>query len=444
MISRRDVLRLTSLSVLVLTGASVITGCDAASPSGGAPKDTALQLVSSRAGREPGDPAAIPSVVAALHRFGGGVLGQVSQQGANGNVAVSPYSVGVALALTLNGARGRTLDQLLALFTPADVAALNGGLDALTADVDGLAGPVRRADGSRAELALAAANGLFGQHGERWQQDFLDTLARSYGAGLQTVDYKADAAGATRQINGWTADHTGGRITDIIPADTLNDLTRLVLVNALYLKAPWETPFAPELTRPGRFTRADGSTVAAQMMGLFEPQVLPYATGDGWAAVTLPYAGDGVAMTVVLPDRGRAEAVQADLVAGGLPRYLARRTDTAVDVRLPRWTFRTQTSLADALRSLGVRDAFEDSVADFSGMTTQEPLHVGAVLHQVFVAVDEEGTEAAAATAVVAQASSAMAPAAQLVADRTFFFLVHDSAHDAPLFLGRVDDPVAG
>ncbi len=169
----------------------------------------------------------------------------------------------------------------------------------------------------------------------------------------------------------------------------------------------------------------------------------PTAGGDGWSAVQLAYAGRGVAMTLVLPDEGRYDEVEAAVVGGGLPAYLDALEARPVNVRLPSWTFRTQSPLRPALEALGVVAPFDPGTADFSALTAEEQLYVAAVLHEVFIAVDEDGTEAAAATAVVAGATSAPVDDLRFVADRPYLFVIHDVEHGAPLFLGRVLDPTA-
>lgn len=303
-----------------------------------------------------------------------------------------------------------------------------------------MAGRQRRADGSAADLAIDAANQLYGQRGVGWERDFLNLLAREYGAGLRTVDYRNAHEQARALINDWVADRTHQRIPELIPEGLLDSLTRLVLVNALYLKAPWEHPFEKSLTETAPFHRADGAPVDVPMM--VQPQLTTMTTrGDGWRAARLPYAGDALAMTVVLPDPGRMREVERRLTSG-MSDLTAPGHHAVLDLRLPRWTFRTRAPLNDALTALGMSAAFDPHQADLTPMTREDlDLHVSAVLHECFVAVDEDGTEAAA-TAVVASAQSA-AVAEPFHVDRPFLFVIHDVEHGTPLFLGRVDDPSA-
>ena len=304
-------------------------------------------------------------------------------------------------------------------------------------------GPVRRADGSAAKVELHVANSLWGQRGLAWQAAFLDALARYYGTGMRLVDYVKDADRARSQINAWTSAQTHGKIDQLLPDGVLDDLTRLVLVNAVYLKAPWEHPFPKPLTGILPFTRADGSTVGVPTMRT-TIRGARYARGDGWEAAELRYAGNGLAMTVILPDRGTFPALENDLDGDRLVRILRSPVRVAaLDLRLPKWTFRTRVRLDDTLAALGMPTAFDEGAADFTGMTTQEKLYISAVLHEAFVAVDEAGTEAAAATGVGVGVTSAGPTPVPMTLDRPFLFLIHDLATSMPLFLGRVTDPTA-
>lgn len=435
-----------SLAALAVTGASGLAACGGDGERAADPVAPGqLGLVSSDRARAPGDPEAADELAGALRAAGARLYGAAAATtDGTTNLALSPYSVLVTLALLLNGAAGRTQEQLLALFGDLDVATVNGGLNALTQQVEAEAGPVTTSDGVATEVALDAANALFGQVGLRFGEPFLDTLAEQYGAGLRTVDYVTDTEAARTAVNDWTAEQTRDKIPAILAEGDVTDLTRLVLVNTLYLKAPWDTPFEERLTAPAPFILLDGSEVEVDQMrsGI---RTAPAAVGEGWQAAQLGYAGGGLAMTVVLPDDGRFAEVEAALLGSetddGLGSLLDALRPTMLTVRLPRWTFRTQLPLAGPLADLGVVDAFDPGRADLSGITDEEDLHVTAVAHEVFIAVDEEGTEAAAATAAVAGATSVPVVELDLVVDRPYLFVVHDVALGAPLFVGRVTDP---
>jgi serpin B len=428
-------------ALLLVGGGALVTACgsDEELPERGTPDVEAgsIALVASDAERGSGDPASVPDAVAALHKLGAGLYAELG--GGGGNLALSPYSIGVALAMTQNGADGQTLEEMTAVLGGVEPDRLNGGLNALTRHVESLAGPQRRLDETKAEIALRAANTLFAEATTAFEPEFLDTLAREYGAGLQTVDFQAEHEAARVAINEWTSERTEGRIEDLIPEGVLNELTRLVLVNALYLKAPWEQTFEKELTEDRDFHLLDGSTVPVPTMTL-ETRTGWLGSGDGWQALRMPYAGRALAMTIVLPEEGQLADVEAEVADGALAAVLDSVGPAEVAISLPRWTFRTQAPLKDTLSAMGMVAAFDEARADFSGMTAEERLFIAAVLHQTFIAVDEEGTEAAAATAVVGQVTS-MPQYVAFTADRPFLFVIHDVEHGTPLFLGRVADP---
>ena len=249
--TRRDVLRSVALTAVA---SPLLAGCG--ERAGGVPGAVAVpevDLVASDLGRSAGAPDAVGEVVAALQSLAGGLYGSLAAE--PGNLVLSPYSVAVALAMTLPGAGGRTASEMRDVLGVTEDARFHGGLNALSAHVDSLAGPVERADGSTAELALAGANQLYGQHDVGWEEEFLDLLAAEYGAGLRSVDLGGDPEQARVLINDWVAGRTQDRVPELVPAGVIDADTCLVLVNALYLKAPWETPFDKVLTGPAPFHR---------------------------------------------------------------------------------------------------------------------------------------------------------------------------------------------
>jgi serpin B len=440
MLTRREALSLVGLATLATAGLPACTDDSADN------KDTApagLALVASDADRSAGLADAVPDTVASLHAFGGDVYGALPREG---NVALSPYSIAVALGMTLNGAVGTTADEMRKVLHVDDTERFNGGLNALTTAVEGLAGTTKGADGKDVEIALDAANALFGERTTPWSDPFLDVLAREYGAGMNTVDFLNAAAQAQDLINGWVAERTHDKIPKLIPPGVITAATRLVLVNALYLKAPWATPFQDALTQMRPFHGPTGRAAEVDMMRA-TLEGAAYGTGGypggGWQAVRIPYAGSTLAMTVVLADNGRQRLALDEAVAkGGLVDVLGSMQPTTVDLQLPKWTFRSPTILNEVLKGLGMKAAFEN--ADFSAMTDNDiALFIAAVVHEVFIAVDEKGTEAAAATAVIMDESAAQVAPVSVVVDRPFLFVIHDVEHGTPLFLGRVDDPTA-
>ncbi|HWJ08260.1 MAG TPA: serpin family protein [Nocardioides sp.] len=445
MIDRRDTLRLGLLALALAGGARGLAACatddEPGPPPTGAEDPDGIELVSSDVDRAAGDTTALDGVVGGLRLFAGELHSRLAAE--PGNLVLSPYSIAIALGMTLVGASGRTAREMEELLHAAALGdRWHKGLNAVTAATDALAGEQERADGSTATIELATANQLFGQQGVAWEADFLDLIAKEYGAALRGVDFASAPEEARVLINAWVEQQTADRIVDLVPEGIIDPSTRLVLVNAIHLKAPWEHPFEKALTAPGTFHRLDGSTVSADLMR--RPDVEGgWVVGDGFRAAVLPYAGGALAMTVVLPDDGLLPLVEDTLAKSGYGPVLAgRATPATVDLTLPRWSFRTAVPLKEVLQSMGMRAAFGDG-ADFTSMTEEDlDLVVAEVLHQGFIAVDEEGTEASAATAVVMAETSA--PVAEvLVVDRPFLFLIHDVAHGTPLFVGRVTDPTA-
>jgi serpin B len=376
--------------------------------------------------------------VRAVQAFGADIYRRLARK--PGNVVYSPYSVAVALAMVRNGARGVTAQEIDRVLRAPALGTLNSGLNALQLHLRSRAGSRKRADRSTGTIALDVANSLWGQRSARWAPPFLDALSRDYGTGVRMVDYINDATGAREVINAWAGTQTHGRIPKLLPEGVLDKDTRLVLVNAIYLKAPWNQPFDQAATIRAPFTRADGSQVRVPMMR--EGLSAGYATGRGWQAVNLHCAGSQLAMAIVVPDRGRLDEVERGLDGTATQRLLGSFADTSVYLHLPRWTFRTRAPLVDILTAAGMPTAFTDR-ADLSAMTTEERLFIDAVQHEAFVAVDEEGTEATAATAAVAKATSGNLGTVTVTVDRPFLFLIHDIETRTPLFIGRVSDPTA-
>lgn len=354
----------------------------------------------------------------------------------DGNVACSPYSVALALGMTRAGAGGITAREMDAVLHVPDRGRWDAGLNTLERTIASRSRDVTVGEKS-VPVVLQGANSLWGQQDLTWREEFLTTLTRYYGATMQTVDYVRAAEQARLDINAWVGDRTHQRIPELLPPQALTPLTRLTLVNALYLNAPWHTPFEEE-TSTAPFTLPDGGEVLVPQMTSHVLRV-GYASGDGWQAVDLPYAGGELAMAVVLPDPDRLADVVAACDGAWLEALLTGFTPESLRMRMPPWTFRVARELREDLAGLGMQSAFTGN-ADFSGMTEDADLSVDRVFHETFIAVDQRGTEAAAATAVVMVENVPASPR-ELVADRPFLFVVHDVATATPLFVGRVTDP---
>lgn len=411
-------------------------GSTTSTTSVGGDEDAPMQLRSNVA-RADVDPALAAVAADAINAFGADLHRQLAAADPAANLVFSPASILLALAMTRAGAVGVTATEMDEVLHLAGTGEISAACNALDAALDRVSGPVETAAG-KDEVALQIANSLWPQSGFDFEQAFLDVLASEFDAGLYVVDYRTDPDVARAAINGWVDEQTAGRIPELLGANTLTPATRLTLVNAVYLKAPWQRAFEDSATSTSPFTTADGSTVDVEMM--HATRHYGYATGAGWQAVQLPYAGDRLAMLLVLPD-----ADAASLEASGVSwPATGELTDQKIRLGLPKWDIKTSASLGDVLGALGMPTAFTDD-ADFTGMTTEEPLYIGAVIHQANITVDEAGTEAAAATAVVMEAGAAPNPDQPpvVVFDRPFLFAVRDTQTGAILFQGRVADPSA-
>ncbi len=359
-------------------------------------------------------------------------LYQTLQKGSGGNLFFSPYSISIALAMTYAGARGETEQEMArALHFTLPQSRLHPAFNSLDL---ALRGQAEQEEGFR----LHIANALWGQRGYKFLREFLDTLAQNYGAGLMLLDFAGDPEGARKTINDWISDQTEGRIKELIPKGMIDFLTRLVLTNAIYFKAAWAEPFAKELTSDGTFHLLDGTKVTVPMM--HQVTDLGYAEGEGYQAVELPYKGEKMAMVIILPS-GDFEAFEENLSAELVQKILQEMTYIPVDLTLPRFRVESDFRLAEALKAMGMPTAFVPDKADFSGMDGTHKLCISDVLHKAFVSVDEEGTEAAAATAVLMKVTAIRITQAKVIVDRPFIFFIYDRQTGAILFLGRVLNP---
>ncbi len=351
----------------------------------------------------------------------------------DGNLFYSPYSLSVALAMTYAGARGNTAAQM------AETLHFTLPQEQLHPAFNDLDLALKPAGSGEPPFALEVANSLWGQDGYALKPEFLDTLAVNYGAGLRLVDFTSDAgrSDARQAINQWVSDNTAGKIPELIEDGILNDYTRFVLANAIYFKAEWEEPFHPSATQDAPFYRLDGITVTVPLMS--RRGMLRYAEGPGFQAIELPYKGGRARFLALLPAEGQFVAFEQGLDAAQVEAVLAGLETKDVKLYLPKYAYSASLSLKETLAAMGMPDAFDDQRADFSGMADIPPvLYVSHVIHKAFVAVDELGTEASAATGVVGEIVS-MPQMARL--DRPFIFLIYDAPTGSVLFVGRVLDP---
>lgn len=349
------------------------------------------------------------------------------------NYMISPYSIATALSMLHPGARGTTAEEISNVLNldvdPATMYEARAFIDAALAKQ-----PEMPPDDERAPFTIRPANSAWGQGGFPFNEAYLEVLATNFGAGMRVADFMTDPAGSTETINSWVEDITEDRIQDLIPPGVITVDTRLVLANAIWFKANWFEPFDPAATSPGDFTLLDGSTVTVPLM--HSSTRGQYVATDRYEAVRIGYAGDA-AMVIMLPAEGTTPLdLAATLTADDLrPQFGAFELQLA----MPKFEFDTEAPLKQALQSLGMVEAFTDS-ADLSGITDATALFVQDALHKSFIALDENGTEAAAATALIVGLTSAPPPA-EFTADRPFLFWIEHSSTGEMLFLGQVTDP---
>lgn len=360
------------------------------------------------------------------------------------NKAVSPTSLRHAFGMTYAGARTISraeIEEALEFNAPGKVHA---GLDRIDLDLASRNLPASGQVAGDDSVTLTLINEVFGRTDiNSWEQPFLDVLAEYYGSSMHLLDFGGDPDGSRLAINAWVAAVTLDKIGELIPAKGLAENTTTVLVNALYLKAPWQLPFE-SVDEQGSFTRIDGTSVTAGMMTVAHPDTR-YLMGTGFTAAEIPLRGGKLTMVVILPDTGTFAQFFDQLDGAMLGGIFAKLENTALDLTLPRFKFSTDLALKTPLQGLGLVSSFQLGSADFSGMS---PVGAGwaiaDVFHDTFIGVDEKGVEAAAASAVVIEDSdggSPVDPEAAFIADRPFVFAIRDRGTDSLLFLGQVFDP---
>ncbi len=355
------------------------------------------------------------------------------------NFFYSPYSISLALGMTHAGARRQTERQMAeVLHFTLPQGWLHPAFNGLDLEL------ARRGEGAEGRdekgFRLNIVNAIWGQDGYGFLPEFLDTLAENYGAGLRILDFVSAPEESRVTINDWVGEQTEGRIEDLIPQGAIDSSTRLILTNAIYFNAAWDHPFEESMTADGPFYLLDGSEVVAPMMR--QTESFGYAESDGYRAVELMYDGGELSMVILLPDAGWFETFERSLDAEQVGEIVAAIERRQVALTMPRFEFDSDFGLGDSLAAMGMPDAFTDA-ADFSGMTGDRGLFISDVIHQAFVAVDEAGTEAAAATAVVMVEMSMPEEPIPVTVDRPFIFLIRDIETGAILFVGRVVNPLA-
>lgn len=352
-----------------------------------------------------------------------------------GNLFFSPHSLSAALAMTYTGARGLTEKEMARTLhfnlPPSKLPEAFGALDQRLAEV-----------ASGKQIALNVANSLWAQNDYRFTESFLNLNRRHFGAEVALVDFARQTEPARRQINSWVAGKTADKITELVAPGALSPMTRLVLCNAIYFKGDWARQFDPSATREADFYATPERTVKVPLM-YQSLNLKGRALTDGPSVFELPYQGGELSMIVLLPKaKDDLGALEGRLTQENLDRWLAelaQSREAKAQVFLPRFKLSSLFALENTLAEMGMASAF-GAGADFSGMTGKRDLSISAVAHQAVVEVNEQGTEAAAATAVIMERTS-LSPMQVFRADHPFIFLIRENQTGSVLFLGRVMDP---
>jgi serpin B len=377
------------------------------------------------------DPA-VAGVVKGNNEFAFDLYRQLGKADKDGNLFFSPESISTALAMTYAGARGDTADEMAkALHFTLPRNLLHPGFAALQKELNG-------AEKKRG-YQLSIANALWGQKGEGFKEDYLKLMKDDYGGGFKEVNFVKDPDGARKEINAWVEKQTNDKIKDLLPKDAIDALTRLVLTNAIYFKGDWQSQFKKDRTRDERFD--DGSDVRMMVPMMHQATKFNYHDAGDLQVLEMPYAGKELSMVVLLPKKvnGLGE-LEKSLSADKLAGWLGKVHEAEVIVSLPKFKVTSEFSLKEALTALGMKKAFQSPGANFSGINGKDDLYITAVVHKAYVDVNEEGTEAAAATGVVIGVRAAPVRP-EFRADHPFVFLIRDTRNDSVLFLGRIAQP---
>jgi len=360
------------------------------------------------------------------------------------NLFFSPYSISLALAMTYAGARSVTEEQMAETlhFATLEQDRLHPAFNALALELASRGEDSASKQGTEEAkpFQLTIANALWGQDGYGFLPDFLDILAENYGAGVRVLNFAEHPEQARLTVNDWIYRKTSEKIDNLLPPDSITPDTRLVLTNAIYFKASWLSPFEKEATQSGPFHLFNGDQVTVPMMK--QEHDFRYTKGAGYQAVELSYLGEQVSMIILLPDASLYEEFEQSLDAKELASIIKGLKLESVDLTMPKFKLTSEFSLANTLAKLGMPDAFQLGVADFSGMDGTRDLFIDHVAHKAYVSVDEAGTEAAAATAVVVpELAMPSHDLIHITIDHPFIFLIRDIETGTILFMGRVMNP---
>ncbi len=362
-------------------------------------------------------------------------------QSRQGNLFLSPYSISTALAMTYAGARGETEKQMASTlcfptvgFASSEKPMTN---ERFHREFGSIISRMNKA-GKKGDYELVVANALWGQKGYEFLDEFLGLVRKNYDGELQQVDFIGQTEQARKTINGWVEDKTKDKIKELIKKGMLDMMTRLVLTNAIYFKGKWASEFKPERTSDTPFSLVGGKKVTVPMMN--QKAEFGYKDTGAIQILEMPYVSEELSMVILLPKKiDGIKQLEKELTSEALAGWLGGIGEREVEVYFPKFKMTSEFELSRILVSMGMPAAFSNE-ADFSGMAGDKDLAISAVIHKAYVDVNEEGTEAAAATAVVIRATGVREPLI-FRADHPFFFVIRDNVNGSILFMGRMTEP---
>jgi serpin B len=364
-----------------------------------------------------------------INKFSFDLYKKLKDKNKEENLFYSPASISIALAMTYAGARGNTEKQM------ANVLNFTLPQDRLHPAYSKLIENLK----SNKDYELSIANALWLQKDYKYLQEFLNIMEKYYKGGFNEVDFEANPEGARIKINDWVSKETKEKIKDILNPKDITSLTRLVLTNAIYFKGKWQTEFNKKSTKDEDFYLINGQKTKVKMM--YQKNTFNYYENDDLQLLEMPYKGDNVSMVIILPKAGKFKTVEDMMDEKKLQEWIKSATKTEVETYIPRFKFTQRFELGKNLSDMGMKDAFS-AAADFSGINGKKDLYISRVIHKAFVDVNEEGTEAAAATAVVIETKALIIKKPVVFkADHPFIFLIRDKEVGSILFMGRVMDP---
>lgn len=379
----------------------------------------------------------LSSVVAANNQFAMDLYSKYKSK--DGNVFFSPYSISSALAMTYEGAKEQTADEM------QRVLHLPDSKDKIRSDFASIYSGLNKAD---KPYNLTTANALWAQEDYPFVNDYLVTVERYYDGKATNVNFKTDTENTRNTINSWVENKTNNRIKDLIPAGFLDPLTRLVLTNSIYFKANWSEQFDAGATSDQAFRLSSGANVTVKMM--HNTEYLNYGETNILQIVEMPYLGNNISMLIILPKGNSLNELENSISTTNLANWKKDMKSEEVRVSLPKFKFETKYFMKKDLEEMGMPTAFKWPDADFTGMSAakelEERLYISEVIHQTFVEVSESGTEAAAATAVIMEVREAGSAGPRpepkvFTADHPFIFIIQEKSTGNILFMGRVMNP---